>query len=171
VSEELVALRRAFDEPFASPPGTEGEAVEDFLAVKVADDPCAFRVRAITHLSGQRKIVPLPGRRAELLGLAGIRGAIVPVYSLARLLGHPAAGEPARWLVTCGVGLEAAFAFEELQRYLRVPAASVSPVGPSDAPRPHVEALVREGSLVRAVIDLASIVRALTTSSPGDGSP
>jgi chemotaxis signal transduction protein len=57
-----------------------------------------------------KDIVPLPVGSAApfgLLGLCGVRGALVPVFSLAALLAHGSAGaaradEAPHWLVLCG---------------------------------------------------------------------
>lgn len=161
----VAALRQAFDAAFAAPPPAAPDPAEDFLAVRIADDLGALRVRDVAHLSVDHRIVPLPSSRAELLGLAGIRGVLVPVLSLARVLGHGAPGGAPRWLVTCGAGFEVAFAFDEFQGHRRIPAADVRRVDAAEAPRPHVRELFRDGPLVRAVVDLPSVVRALT--APG----
>ncbi len=161
-SQRVLELRAAFDRTFALPPAAATQAVEDFLAVKVAGDACALRVSELAHLCAQRKIVPIPGRRPDLLGLAGIRGRTVPVYSLARIMGYSAANEAPRWLVTCGTGSEVAFAFDEFERHVRIPSASISRVGAAESPRKHVHELIPDGGRVRFVVDIASMAQGIT---------
>jgi chemotaxis signal transduction protein len=166
---KLVDLRQEFDAAFASPLGAGTAPSVDLLAVTVAGDPYALRVCDIARLSATRTIVPLPGRRTELLGLTGLRGAIVPVYSLALVMGYPATGEGSRWLVTCGRPFTIAFAFEQFQRHLRVPATAISHAGPADGRPNHVDELVSDGTLIRGVINLASAVRAMTDGALQEG--
>jgi purine-binding chemotaxis protein CheW len=169
MSGRLGDLRREFDEAFATPAAVETAPRADVLAVIVAGDPYALRVRDITSLSAWRPIVPLPSSRTDLLGLVGLRGAIVPVYSLALVLGYPAAGESSRWLVTCGRPPTLAFAFEEFQGYRRVPPTAISRAEPGDARGRHIDELLADGPLIRGVVNLASAVRALTEAALQEG--
>jgi hypothetical protein len=95
-------LARAFDATFAAPADTEVEEAESLLGIRVAGDPYAIPVGDIVGLAASGRIVPVPSRAPALLGLAGVRGRALPVYSLATLLGYPHAGEPVPWLVLCG---------------------------------------------------------------------
>ena len=168
VNGTLGDLRKAFDEAFASPLD-EKTPHEDLLAVTIAGDPYAFRIRDIASLWARPTIVPLPSRRSDLLGLAGLRGALVPVYSLALTMGYPMAGPPPRWLVACGSRAPLAFAFEEFERYLRVPTSEIRGGAPPGRQRSHVDQLAGDGPLLRGIVDLTSIVRALTEEAPQEG--
>lgn len=155
--QTLLELRRSFDQTFALLPRTELKTMEGFIGVRVAGDPYALGVRELGHLSAHQRIVPLPSESPELLGLAGIRGTIVPVYSLARMLGYDASERSHRWLVTCGTRSEMALAFETFEGYLRVPASGISHVDGKESSKTHVHELVRDGALLRAVVDIASL--------------
>lgn len=155
-------LRMEFDRAFAAPPSPEAEATEDFLAVRIAGDPCALRIREISHLSPRRKIVAVPSGIPEFLGLASLRGRLFPIYSLARILGHSAPTAEPSWLVTrhdAGRGI--AYGFDAFESHLRIPAGQVSQVLPTESGRPFLGGLVRDGPLVRAVIDLAAVTSAI----------
>jgi chemotaxis signal transduction protein len=103
-------LKRRFDSTFALPRAEQREAFERFIRVETAGQPYAFRVREISGLLPAKDVVPLPVGSAApfgLLGLCGVRGALVPVFSLAALLGQGSAGargadEAPQWLVLCG---------------------------------------------------------------------
>jgi len=159
MNERALELRREFDRSFAEPPRDGREPVADVLAIRVGGDAWALRMEHLSHLASGRKVVPVPSRRPELLGVATVRGVLVPVFSLARLLGYAAPPGAPRWLAACGAGPDAAFAFDVFERYLRVPAAAFSR---ADTRRPHVEELVREGETVRTVVHLPSILGAMT---------
>ena len=154
-------LRRAFDQTFAAPPGVAAEPLEDFLGVRVAGDLYALRVRELSALAKSGKIVPLPSRVPELLGLTGVRGALVPVYDLAALLGYGSAGENLRWLALCGAHDAIGLAFHEFEGHFRTSRSSVFAAERADAKREHVAEFVRTGTAVRAILNLPSVLAAV----------
>ncbi len=81
----------------------------------------------------KEKIVPVPSRVPELLGLTGIRGVVVPVFSLSRLLGFDSEHGQALWLVFCGERQSPiALAFEGMEQLFEV--ASTGIFAREDAP-------------------------------------
>jgi chemotaxis signal transduction protein len=155
VSEKVAALRRAFDGARAVPfsLGSDQNA-ENLLAIRVSGDAYAIRVNEIAGLATGRKIVPIPSPIPELLGLAGIRGTLVPAYSLNALLGYGAdAGEPP-WLALCGAEESFALAFHEFEGYLRTSRKEVYPVEQKDAARMHVKEVIRVTGTVRPVVSV-----------------
>ncbi len=164
MNDRARALRDEFDRSFAAPASGEREPSEDFLAVRVAGTPCALRTSDVRHVSSAARIVPFPSLRPELLGIARMRGAAVPVFSAARLLGLAEGDTAPRWLAACGAAGELAIAFEAFDAFLRVPRTAVSARAPG-APSPrHTRELVRDASSTRAVIDLASVIQAVSTT-------
>jgi purine-binding chemotaxis protein CheW len=156
------ALRAAFDAAFASPARTADRDGVPLLALRVAGEPVAVRVLEICGLMPARPIVRVPTRRAELLGLSGIRGAAVPIYSLARLLGRGEDGEP-RWIVLAAAGGDeriglAVAAFE--RHLVASPRDLRSAAEGSGAHAP--ELLHAEGG-ARPVLSVPSLVRAITS--------
>jgi chemotaxis signal transduction protein len=94
IEQRVRLLRSAFDEAFSLAPVATPESFEDLLVIRVAGAPYSLRARQITGLVASRRIVPLPSATPQLLGVAGHRGALVLVYSLAALLGHRADVKP-----------------------------------------------------------------------------
>lgn len=133
-------LAAEFDGSFALA-HREAPVTVDVLAIGVGGDRYALRISDIAGLFADRAITAVPSSRAELLGIAGFRGSIVPVFDLAVLLGYTSIAAP-RWLVIAS-GTPVALAFEEFAGQLRVP---------------------REEQVL-PVIDLASILNALVTST------
>lgn len=147
-------LRAAFDGERAKPVSVQGEEFESLLAVRASKDGYAVRVSEISGLVAGKKIVEVPSTVSGFLGLAGARGVLVPVYSLATLLGHSAEEDHARWLALCGREDPIALAFSEFEGYLRIPRAEICPAGQRAAARTHVTHIVRA---TEAVLPLVSV--------------
>ena len=160
-------MRRRFDRAFAAAPVDRSEDLDAFLAMRIDGDGYALRVREVAGFAAARKIVPLPSPIAELLGIAGIRGSVVPVFSLAALLGYARADESPRWFVLCAGAEPIALGFRDFDGYLELPRPDVSALGEggeaSDrgAGRAHVRHVVRAPGEMRGVIDVPSVVRAI----------
>lgn len=119
-------LRDQFDHSFAAPPAEAPGESTNLLGITIGENSYALELSEITALFVDTRIVPLPSLAREFLGVAALRGGIVPVYSLHALLGHVTGDERPRWLVVAGRERVAAFAFDGLETYLRVPQADIS---------------------------------------------
>jgi hypothetical protein len=146
-------MREEFDRGFAEPPPAPAGRTEEFLEVEVGRDPYALRLAELSGVQRAPRLTALPGAPPEVLGLAAVRGLVVPVFDLAALLGYgrgeaqpPAIalcrGEPPIGLAQAG--------------------------GPGKAERVHVEAFVRTAETVRPVIGIRSVLEAIR--APG-GTP
>jgi len=162
------ALRSAFDRGFSEPPAREAASTEDLLAVTIAGDPYALRVSELSGLVSNRKVVALPSRAPHLLGIAGVRGGLVPVYALAGLLGYDGTQTAGPWLALCGRQEPVALAFEQLEGFLRAPRADLYPVG-VELSKQHVAEGVRTGSVTRRVVDTRSALAAVQASAGSSG--
>ena len=92
----------------------------------------------------------MPTPVTGLLGLAGLRGAMVPVYDLRALLGVNPVDEP-RWMVTAAAAT-VAFAFDGFDGHLRLDPSAIAR-GEST--------VVIAGGVTRAVISLAALITEL----------
>jgi chemotaxis signal transduction protein len=162
-------LRAAFDCAFAKPPPEAVAAKEDFLAIQVAGDPYALRVSELAGLVVDRKVAPLPSARTALSGVAGIRGALVPIYSLSSLLGYDARATPTRWLALCGRAEALGLAFDHLEGFLRIAQEDLYQASHVDASRPHLAEVVRIGTTTRRVVSTRSIMLALDIDAGASG--
>jgi chemotaxis signal transduction protein len=160
VSGTAAELRREFDATFGAPPAPRAAAVASFLAVKLGDDGYAFRIHETSGLAAARKIVALPGAPSVLLGLAGIRGVVVPVFSLASAMGYSGDVAP-RWFVLCGGADPIAFAFAAFDGYLELPASEVRTVDERESGRAHVREVFQARGELRGVIALPSVTKAV----------
>jgi chemotaxis signal transduction protein len=159
ISARVAELRNAFDQAYALPPAFQGpEQVENLIAIRVVRDPYALRISEIYGLSNNRKAVPFPSPIPELLGVAGIRGRLVPVYSLAALLGYSQDAGEARWIALCGSEEPAGLAFSDFEGYIRVPLAQVYAAEQKDVTRAHVKEVLRLADVVRAVVSVPHVL-------------
>ena len=160
-------LRRTFDHSFAEPPPPPHDTLENLLLIQVGGLRHALRLSELSGLQKQRRIVPLTSTvKPGLLGVAGVRGRIVPVFSLGALLGHGAApgGSPHRWLAQYGTAEPMAFAFDELEGQHQAPHKDIHALPAADR-REHVREALRIGGAVCPLVLLASLAEKLSESS------
>ena len=164
ITRTVADLRNTFDRSYSLPPSSAGtEQIENLLAVRLAGNPYAIRVTEIAGLANNRKTIAIPSPISELLGVAGIRGGLVPVYSLAALLGYDRNGyardaSPARWLALYGNEDQVGLGFSELEGYLRVPAAQIYTASRENITGRHIKDVARVDGLVRPVVGIPSVV-------------
>ena len=160
VPDRLREMRLAFDTAFAEPVRPPAESLVPLLLIRAGGEALALPSLQVTELLHGRGIVPLPSRDPELLGIAGIRGALVPVFHLARLLGGTWHEPRPRWLVLVRREATIGLAFDELENYSQAAPACFYQDQNSPARR-HVRQLVRLGSSVRGVVEIAALVEAV----------
>jgi chemotaxis signal transduction protein len=165
-ADSAAEMRQAFDRSFAEPPRSELRETESFLAVRLGNDRYAIRLTETAGLFADRKVIRLPSPIPELRGIAGLRGAVLPVYDLAALLGYPSASA-VRWLVVAK-GASVAFAFEAFDGQLRIDlTAVVSHDGGTS--REHVREVARTADLIRPIVNLPSVLAAIGQRMPAAG--
>jgi len=165
LARKAEALRLEFDRSFAAPVRIETVPMADFLAVRIGAEACALRLSEITGLYADKQITQMPGGDATLLGIAGFRGTILPVYSLRGLLGRAAGvAETPRWLVVAA-GAPVALGFEAFQGHLRIARDAILPQQSAER-RGYARDYVRAQSLVRPIIDLPAVLAAIGLRTP-----
>ncbi len=161
LDSKATKLRHAFDRSFALPPSQASQEVEDLLTIRVAGVPYAIFLRDIAGIVTGRRVVPIPAVTPDLLGLAGIRGGIVPVFGLATILGYaPDPGSP-RWMIICGAEEPIALAFSDFESYLQLPTSALHADEDLPTTRQQVKCVNQVASTqggVRAVISIPLIV-------------
>lgn len=162
ITAQAAELRSVFDKARALPfTLSREEQAESLLAIRVSQDAYAVRVNEISGLVTDRKIVPFPSPIPELLGVAGIRGALVPVYSLAALLGYGAEAGQVRWLALCGTEEPLALAFGGFEGYTQIPLGQLYSAGQKDVSRMYVTHVAQVTNSVRAVVSIPLIRKAI----------
>jgi purine-binding chemotaxis protein CheW len=115
-------LRADFDGGFAVAPETTPD-VERFIAVRLGTAAYLVPLSQMRSVARMTPVTPAPSSRRELLGVVPERGAVLAVFDLAPLLGHPPQTSP-RWLVT--VRDRVAFAIEHVDGYVVAPRGSIT---------------------------------------------
>ncbi|HSD18638.1 MAG TPA: chemotaxis protein CheW [Anaeromyxobacter sp.] len=157
---KVEVLRAAFDAAFAAPPRGARRDLVPLLAIRAGGDPVAVRVLETAGLLPGKVIVPVPSRRPEVLGVCGHRGAVLPVFSLARLLGRTDAGEAPRWLLLAGREERVGLAFAALDGHVLVaPSALQRAAGEGVG---HLAEIVEIDGAGRPVVSIPSLLRAIT---------
>ncbi len=152
------ALREEFDHAFGRRTGEGAAKPLSFLRLKAGGESLALAASEAGELVKGRALAALPRARPPLLGLAGLRGVLLPVFSAAALLGRPAAGGQAApgWLVRCGGREPFALAFDEFEGLLTGFPGDLHPLSPG-AGTPHARAVLRTAGLALPLISLESV--------------
>jgi hypothetical protein len=155
------SLKHTFDAAFAAPVAVERESAESFLALTIEAHAYAIRVREVAGLVAARKIVPIGSPIRGMLGLAGIRGSLVPVYSLPALLGYARDEGPPRWFLLCRAAVQVALAFASFDGYVETQ---------GHAPEAH-DVVVRDARGVRELIRIPPMMDAIASLVKGAVAP
>jgi chemotaxis signal transduction protein len=161
-------LRRAFDLSFTEVRRVEAAETLDVVAIRVAADPYAVRLAEIAGVHADRPVTGVPSRIAELRGVAGFGGRIVPVFCLAALLGHALAASPRFLAVAADASV--ALAFESLDGQMRVPLSALAPAEGRDRASYCAESICARG-LIRPVISIPAVVAAIAARAAGGTRP
>jgi len=156
---KVAEYKKVFDDSFAAPEQSERMVVEQMLAITVGSDRLAVALRDISGLTlAKGTILPVPSRVPELLGITGIRGVVVPVFNLAALLNIEPGASQCRWLILCRERKATiALAVDLVEGHLEIPADELIANGPA-ATANYIKQTVRDGEILRGVIDLGSLV-------------
>ena len=152
----LDELRQSFDRAFAEALSPRREEALSLLSIRVGRDRHAVRLADVAALEVRCAVTPVPSEHTELLGIAGVRGAVVAVFDLAALIGAASGEVP--WLLLAK-GAPVAFAFTEFEGVWSARAEDLVRA-PAGRDARVADVVLREGQPV-AVIDLAGLVEDL----------
>jgi chemotaxis signal transduction protein len=157
-SQTADELRASFDGAFSERHVEPSSDVEELLTLTLGTDAYAVRLSQVAGLYADRKLVPLPSARRELLGIVGLRNTLVPVYDLGALLGYAPLETP-RWFVLARAKVRVGFACTAPDTLVRVPRSQISArTRIEGAAQPHLTGAVRIGTVLRPLIDLSSVL-------------
>ena len=164
ISTRARMLRENFDSGFAHPPAAERDAFDGVLTIRVCGEPYAVALDEVHGLFVDRRVVPLPARCPESMGITCLRTGIVAVYGLCAFLGYPLTETPMRWLISVGERQQFALAFERFEAYARVPRSQLLPA-PATGGDGHIQGTATIAGERRPVISLRSIMHSVSTRS------
>ena len=147
-------LRAAFDRGFAEPPAGPRAQPIDVLRIRLGDEAFVVALAEVAALHVERPMCAVPTSVRELVGVAAVGPAIVPVYDLAAMIGVHA-DHPPRWLAIAGGG-SVGFAFHAFDGLARVDA-----LPPVAATGGFLRGVLADAGRSIPVIDLAAITRSV----------
>jgi purine-binding chemotaxis protein CheW len=166
VAGKVATLRLAFDRTFTEPVHAEDRSERiALLAIHVGAVAFALRLSEIGGLHADKTITPVPGGATALLGIAGFRGSILPVYSLRTLLGLTAqpGDEPTpRWLAIAAAA-PVAFAFDRFDGQRRVAPDTILPQA-TDSANAHTQGFVRSRKMASPILHLPSLIATINAA-------
>ncbi len=169
ISKRVAALQREFDRSFAAAPAAADSSMHDLLAIRIGSQHYALRLTEIAGLFVDKKITRVPGGDPALLGLAGFRGALIPVYGLRILFGDSGAA-PSRWLVVAATA-PVALAFELFESHFRAAADAILPQQSPAQTRRYAPELIRKDDIVRPLLHLPALIAGLGATGQRHATP
>jgi chemotaxis signal transduction protein len=161
VVDRVAAMRLAFDRSFASAPVARTSVFENLLMLSLERDPHAIRLAEVAGLFHDVHVRYLPSDVRALLGVASLRGIIVPVYDLAALLEYASAEAP-RWMILLRASPRIALAFERFEGHVRLARDSFTEAHDSTSTPHHVGEVIRTGDALRRIVHLPSVLELVT---------
>ena len=139
--------------------GTEGEEMQSkeheqkrmFVWFSLGSDPLALPIEVVKEAVNAEQIIPVPKAPEFVQGVMNLRGEVLPIISLAKLLELDVdPGECRRVIVTHLGETEAGLLVKEIKGILRVSQGDISPLGEvaREAAQAFSGAIKREGGLI-----------------------
>ena len=151
LQNKAAELRHAFDRSFAAAIHADMALFDDFLAIRLRDDPHVLRLDGVARLLPLRAVTRFPSTVPHWLGLTGVAGAVVPVYDLGLLFGYPMGATPG-WMVVCRAA-PVALAFDAFEGQFRH--SREADTGGEGPPRGEV---LRTTGQVRPVVPVDEVI-------------
>jgi purine-binding chemotaxis protein CheW len=127
--------------------------------VRVAGEDYALSVADVLEVAELGEVTQVPGAGREIMGVRNLRGQVVPVVDLARVLDLTDGATPKRIVIAEQGGRKAGLAVDEVAGVEQLPEAS------EDVESPHlVRAALVGGSLV-GLVDIGSVLDAVQGST------
>ncbi|HEY3324615.1 MAG TPA: chemotaxis protein CheW [Planctomycetota bacterium] len=154
------ALRAAFDESFAAPPAAATPGLLQFLGFRIGSETLCVRLEEVEEVVLQSAVLPLPEQPPEMLGLAAVRGQIVPVFSLGGMLGYTPDPKSETCILLCKSAEPVGLAVTALQGQFQMPQSALHVAG-ERAPQRFVAAAVQHGDLQHWLVSFPAVLSAL----------
>lgn len=146
----------------AAQPETTPEEAEAILVFLLAGEQYAFPLSVVREISRLRPITPLPGLPATVLGAAGLRGQVLPILSLRRMLALPESPETedSRLLIVQHGHVVAALLADQVQDIAALPRDALVPP-PAGEALPFLQGIAHEERQVIRLLDLPRLLEAV----------
>ncbi len=150
---DAAALRTEFDRQFELPePDISGES-QDFLGIRIANSGYAIRISDLEAIVKSATIIPLPGGFGGLLGIACIRGRLVPVFRLDETHKQPSVPVLSTWVALFRGPDLFGLAFETLDGFFPVRSDAVLKNGSG--------VVIRVSGEVKSVLEVPELLKTI----------
>ncbi len=156
-TSHVEALREEFDASFARAPDASIESTVDLLLVRAGSSIVAIETSALAATELGRAIVPTPDAPAGMLGISGLRGALIAVYDFAHVLGERTPPETRGVLLIPKVHTTMALRVSAIEGHVQVPTSRMLPVS-SAAPQSFVTSYGETDAGSHPVYDVSAVV-------------
>ena len=132
-------------------------AGEDYLHFLLAGERYGVPIGVVREVVRLSPVTPVPGARADILGVMNVRGRILTLFDLRRALdldAPPPEGRN-RALLTLAGQEEVATLVDEILGVLHIAPADFEPAGAiGGGERPHLRGIARQGKAIVVLLDL-----------------
>ena len=156
-NDRATALRRAFDAAFAEPLVEPLAPPTAVVRVALGELEIGVRLVDIASIVRVETLLPVPSRRRDLLGVAALRGAMVPVFSLESLLDLARHDAATTFLLVARSRPTVAFGCTNVVGILDVPLAALVESGAVHAP----QLCVSPDGATLPIVSVASLLGAI----------
>lgn len=94
-------IRDEFDSSFSMPVTIEESERVNYLLIKLQDDTFAVKTRDLKRIISAKPIITLPKQAPSMLGISGIEGQGIPIFSLEHLMSYSKLSK-IQWFALCG---------------------------------------------------------------------
>jgi chemotaxis signal transduction protein len=126
-----------------------------YVRLSVGTEAYAMPAENVLEVAELGAVTAVPGARPELLGIRNLRGRILPVADLARVLGITRSAPPGRLVVAQDAGRTAGFAVDD------VPAIGELPDPRQDTESELLAGAALSGAALVGVIDMTRVFAVL----------
>lgn len=125
------------------------------VRVRVRGEDYALPVDDVLEIADYGEVAPVPGAPESILGVRNLRGQVLPVVDLARVLGLPPGPAAERMVVAESGGRRAGLAVDSVD--------DVEELGEAGEPAesPHLSGAVLSGGALVGVVEVASVLASI----------
>jgi len=141
----------------------DGETENELLTFVIAGEHYAVEIERIVEIIRPRSATRVPNAAESIVGIISLRGMIVTLLDLRKILGHPGVddlGEDARVVVVDRDGETAGFIVDRVSRVIKVDPSKIEghPVVSSNEHSEFVSGVFRHGTELMILLDLEKVL-------------
>jgi chemotaxis signal transduction protein len=156
-------LRRAFDDAFARRPVPHDDEAVDLLTVRVGPAAFALRVAEVDGVHRCPTVTAVPSKSTSLLGIVALRGELLGLHCIHRLMSGASVNGEARWIVVCRRDA-VALALDDWTGHVRVLESAIR--ADESGRNRMAPSVTRVADDQLSVLSVPAIVHAITAGAP-----